>query len=151
MIHLHLKSNPNHMKVSALVLVFFIVLSTFSCNDDAVPSDPIVGTWIVTNFTTSECPDEDDNGTEYLTCNSTYCNKLTFTGDGKWKQTFTGSGSTITENGTYKLNSNEIETCNNNGTNCSTREFQLIDDNKKLIVTASREDGCIAEVRYRKD
>lgn len=138
---------------TSFAVFFILVILISSCNDDkeSSPSNPIVGTWVMETVTLEDCDDQEDNGDYEVGCTAAACSKVTTTKDGKFTSTITIEGVTESDHGTYEVNGSEIEICSDGGTDCSTSEFQLTNNNKTLTLSeVDDESGCRMTAVYKK-
>lgn len=139
--------------LTSIAVIFSVVVLTSSCNDDkeSSPSNPIVGTWVLETITMSGCDDDDENGNFSLGCTATTCSKVTTTKDGKFSSSTTLGGITVNDNGTYAVSGNSLEICVDNGTDCSTTQFQLSNSNNNLTMKETDEEtGCLTTAVYKR-
>jgi len=101
------------MKLKFLLLsAFAFSLSVSSCKkDDEKPSNPLIGTWIYTTDTATNCTDPDDDYTESFSCTTTDCNKITFKADGTYSTNIIVDGDTYLSSGTYTISGNTFTLC----------------------------------------
>lgn len=119
------------------------MVSIISCDkDDNKPS--IVGSYSLSQESTSGCIDAADNGTTPKTCTATNCETLTISGDGTFSVAELDNGITTSYGGTYLLNANMITFSSVIGGVAETDVAAFQISGSQLILTYEKEsDGCI--------
>ncbi|MFY0592078.1 lipocalin family protein [Roseivirga sp.] len=148
----------NSIQLTRIILVLFISTAfLFSCDpDDTNPIDELVGTWDVTNITTVNCTDPDDNEPNLITCFTEFgfeiCGSATLVIDADGNLT-TNFVSTITElstnlsqteteseTSTFTVDGNRITICSDG--DCETAIYAITGNTLTLSNDGSTSDGC---------
>lgn len=145
------KTSTRLPRIEAFVLLTFLMLYFSSCKEEDVqpPDHPLVGTWYMSAFDQSGCTNPDENTSFVLSCTSTVCFELKIFGDQTYRITSIAPGEpTETINGTYKIQGNNLEICEDN-LYCSNGDFELLTDNIGFTLTETDgASGCVAVTTF---
>lgn len=134
------------------ILIAIILVSACSDNDQAKTSaSPLAGTWALTHFIITDCNEEGEN-TEYeVSCTSQNCSKITITKNGAFKTELTIGGHTEVDQGTYIINGNSLQICDQTGAECSPAVFELTNEKNTLMIEeVDGETACTAIAIYER-
>ena len=139
--------------LKSIILSWTLSVAIISCNNDKDPVavNPLVGTWVMERIEITGCTDNDENGEYTLGCTADNCSKVTVAANNAFISTITLLGVTETDTGTYLIMGNDVEICANGGTECSTSEFILLENNQKVRFTEVHgSSGCITKAWYKR-
>ncbi|OEK04714.1 lipocalin-like domain-containing protein [Roseivirga misakiensis] len=150
-----MKNTTRFMRLLLLALVSTSLV--LSCDpDDVNPADEIIGTWDVTNLSSVNCTDPDDNTANLITCVNEFgfeiCGSATLVidADGNFTTNFvtvitdlaTNQSQTETESetSTYSIDGNKITICFDG--DCETAIYTINGTTLTLSNDGPSSDGC---------
>jgi hypothetical protein len=136
--------------ISIFSLVVGPLLISCGVDDEAIERE-VVGNWILQQRDTTQCEDDEQDGSEGLSCSSLFCSRLILSDSGAYIQEITTGGSTSSENGFYRLEGRRLQLCNDpdeeEALSCDAFEMTLT--GRTLIINAEQKiDGCFVRRRY---
>lgn len=137
------------MKISAYAIVDFMVLILVFAGCSKDEDTTIVGTYVVSQKSTSGCTDHSNNANEAKTCTATDCTMLTLSSDGTFSIVEIDNGITSSIGGVYVIETNHITFSWSVGgvAEVDNATFSLL--GAQLIMTYDHDsNGCIQVETY---
>lgn len=133
------------MKIKLIILLLIpILLINCKEEDDGLN---YVGVWVGSTQKVTECMDEEDNGSNELTCDDNTCYRLTLNGD----DTFTFQQGLPTLSGTWSVTETTLTLCTleDGETECLFYDTVL---GSRLEMSISNENtGCITSITFERE
>ncbi len=131
-----------------IVCIFSLTFLTNCGSDDVSPLDQLVGNWVASSITVSDCTDTSGNGV--LAC-TPFCLDLVINGAGDYTLTSNLEDESITESGTAEVTSNTILLCETGEDECPDANSYTLDGSTLIISFANEEfPGCVFVATYLK-
>lgn len=131
------------MNFKSLIFLAVSALVVASCgsDDEKKPDHPLVGTWILTNYSLSGCDDSSTDFSELRECTEMMCDKIQFKSNGTVVAIETYDGITDTEQATYTIDGNTVLACESSN-DCGELQTFTIDGNTLTLVNLMEGNGC---------
>jgi hypothetical protein len=138
---------------------YAFLLVMLSCTDEADNKETsdiklIIGTWVLSATSTTNCDDPADNESSAISCTSTGCIKITFKSDGTYKEMdVDDDNGTQVYTGTYTTNNGEITLCSDDYNPCDEITLKYKISNSTLTITSIDVfgNGCDFNLIFTKD
>lgn len=130
-----------NFKSLIFLAVSALVFASCSSDDEKKPDHPLVGTWILTNYSLSGCNDESVDYSESTSCTEVECTKIQFKSDGTLVYIETYDGVTDTEPADYVIDGNTVLACESPN-DCGDLQTFTIDGDILTLVSVSEGNGC---------
>jgi hypothetical protein len=132
-----------------LSFAIFLTLSIFiSCKEDDPKkgiSHPLIGTWVVTGYTVSNCDDPENDYTELIECPGETCQKIQYKSNGTVIFYSMDDGVFEGEEAKFTIDGNTVLACETPG-DCGDLETFTINDQILTLESTYEGTGCTTTI-----